>query len=98
MTCETCIAATFSRSFRRVVATGSSCVQERTGGQKSELSASLSCSQTSRHMCIGVRVRERMYVHTHTYVCMYACMYIQLFEHTLYVGLIYLYAYLFTLF
>lgn len=49
-------------------------------------------------MCIGVRVRERMYVHAHTYVCMYACMYIQLFEHTLYVGLIYLYAYLFTLF
>lgn len=74
MTCETCIAVTFSRSFRRVVATGSSSVKERAGRQKSELSASLSCSQTSSHICIGVCVcvcmRAQMYVH----LCMHACM------------------------
>lgn len=72
MTCET--AATFSRSFRRVVATGSSSVKERAGRQKSELSASLSCSQTSSHICIGVCVyactNVRVYMYVHTYNCL----------------------------
>lgn len=74
MTCETCIAVTFSRSFRRVVATGSSSVKERAGRQKSELSASLSCSQTSSHICIGVCVC--VYACTNVRVFMYACMYV----------------------
>lgn len=98
MTCETCIAVTFSRSFRRVVATGSSSVKERAGRQKSELSASLSCSQTSSHICVGVCVCVCVHKCTCIYVCMHGCVYIQLFEHTLYVGFIYLCAYLSTLF
>lgn len=69
MTCET--AATFSRSFRRVVATGSSSVKERAGRQKSELSASLSCSQTSSHICIGVCVHARTNVRVYMNACMY---------------------------
>lgn len=87
MTCET--AATFSRSFRRVVATGSSSVKERAGRQKSELSASLSCSQTSSHICIGVCVHARTNVRVYMNACMYVHTYNCLNIHCMWVLFIY---------